>query len=74
MSKRLILAACLALPLAACATAVPQVEVTRFHVGNPARTGTVAVEEMPGNPDISLEFRTLLLTRNGSTTQSAKSV
>lgn len=58
MSKRLILAACLALPLAACATAVPQVEVTRFHVGNPARTGTVAVEEMPGNPDISLEFRT----------------
>lgn len=58
MSKRLILAACLALPLAACATAVPPVEVTRFHVGNPARTGTVAVEEMPGNPDISLEFRT----------------
>ncbi|MES2172895.1 MAG: hypothetical protein V4523_03000 [Pseudomonadota bacterium] len=62
MSKRLILAACLALPLsltlAACATAVPPVEVTRFHVNDPARTGTVAVEEMPGNPDISLEFRT----------------
>ena len=58
MSKRLILAACLALPLSACATAVPPVEVTRFHVNDPARTGTVAVEEMPGNPDISLEFRT----------------
>ena len=58
MSKRLILAACLALPLAACATAVPSVEVTRFHVGDPARSGTVAIEEMPGNPDISLEFRT----------------
>ncbi|KMS55816.1 MULTISPECIES: hypothetical protein [Sphingobium] len=58
MSKRLILAACLALPLSACATAVPPVEVTRFHVDNPARAGTIAVEEMPGNPDISLEFRT----------------
>lgn len=58
MSKRLILAACLALPLSACATAAPPVEVTRFHIDNPARTGTVAVEEMPGNPDISLEFRT----------------
>lgn len=58
MSKRLILAAFLALPLAACATAVPPVEVTRFHLGDPARTGTIAVEEMPGNQDISLEFRT----------------
>ncbi|MFC3442237.1 hypothetical protein ACFOKF_13760 [Sphingobium rhizovicinum] len=58
MSKRLILAAALALPLAACATAVPPVEVTRFHVENPARSGSIAVEEMPGNPDISLEFRT----------------
>lgn len=58
MSKRLLLAACLALPLSACATAVPPVEVTRFHVNDPARTGTIAVEEMPGNPDISLEFRT----------------
>ena len=58
MSKRLILVACLALPLSACATAAPRVEVTRFHVDNPARSGTVAVEEMPGNPDISLEFRT----------------
>jgi hypothetical protein len=37
---------------------VPPVEVTRFHVGDPARSGTVAVEEMPGNPDVSLEYRT----------------
>ncbi|NWK95325.1 hypothetical protein DM806_06535 [Sphingobium lactosutens] len=58
MSKRLILAASLALPLAACATAAPPVEVTRFHIDNPARSGSLAVEEMPGNPDVSLEFRT----------------
>ena len=58
MSKRLFLAVSLVLPLAACATAVPPVEVTRFHVGDPARSGTIAVEEMPGNPDVSLEFRT----------------
>lgn len=58
MSKRLILAASLALPLSACATAIPPVEVTRFHIGDPARSGTIAVEEMRGNPDISLEFRT----------------
>lgn len=65
MSKRQIPAAALAaiiLPLAAslsaCATAAPPVEVTRFHVADPARSGTVAVEEMPGNPDVSLEFRT----------------
>ncbi|OAN55437.1 hypothetical protein [Sphingobium sp. TCM1] len=58
MSKRLFLAVSLVSPLAACATAVPPVEVTRFHVGDPARSGTIAVEEMPGNPDVSLEFRT----------------
>lgn len=58
MSKRLIFTAILALPLAACATATPPVEVTRFHIDNPARTGTIMVEEMPGNPDVSLEFRT----------------
>lgn len=58
MSKRLVPAILLALPLAACATAVPPVEVTRFHVGDPARSGTIAVEELPGNPDVSLEFRT----------------
>ncbi|WP_145199632.1 hypothetical protein [Sphingobium sp. B2] len=58
MSKRLILAASLALSLSACATAIPPVEVTRFHIGNPARSGTIAVEEMRGNPDVSLEFRT----------------
>ncbi|KAA9017515.1 hypothetical protein [Sphingobium limneticum] len=58
MSKRLLFLAAIALPFGACATAAPRVEVTRFHMGNPARSGTVAVEEMPGNPDISLEFRT----------------
>ncbi|HUD93104.1 hypothetical protein [Sphingobium sp.] len=58
MSKRLFFAASLALPLSACATAAPPVEVTRFHIDNPARSGSLAVEEMPGNPDVSLEFRT----------------
>jgi hypothetical protein len=48
----------LALALSGCATAVPPVEVTRFHTGAPATTGTIAVEEMLGNPDVSLEFRT----------------
>jgi hypothetical protein len=58
MSTRLILALCLSLPLGACAAGTPPVEVTRFHAGNPARSGTIAVEEMPGNSDVSLEFRT----------------
>lgn len=58
MMKQMILPSFLALSLAGCATAVPPVEVTRFHVGNPARSGTVAVEEMPANPDAGLEFRT----------------
>ncbi|MEA3388334.1 hypothetical protein [Sphingobium sp. CCH11-B1] len=57
MTKPVLLSALLALPLAACTTTAP-VEVTRFHVADPARTGTVAIEEMPGNPDVSLEFRT----------------
>lgn len=49
---------CAALALSGCATAIPPVEVTRFHVDNPAATGTVAVREMPNNPDVGLEFRT----------------
>lgn len=58
MLKRILIPTCLALSLAGCATAVPPVEVTRFHIDNPAQSGTVAVEEMPGNPDVGLEFRT----------------
>ncbi len=58
MMKQILLPAALALSLSACATAVPPVEVTRFHVGDPARSGTIAVEEMPDNPDAGLEFRT----------------
>lgn len=58
MPNRLMCAAMLALPLAACAASTPPVEVTRFHVDSPVRSGTVAVEELPGNPDVSLEFRT----------------
>lgn len=58
MMRPLLLSTLLLASLAGCATAVPPVEVTRFHVGDPARSGTIAVEEMPGNPDVSLEFRT----------------
>ena len=58
MMKQMILPSFLAFSLAGCATAVPPVEVTRFHVGNPAQSGTMAVEEMPSNPDAGLEFRT----------------
>ena len=58
MMKRIVLSTLPALSLAACATAVPPVEVTRFHVGDPAHSGTIAVEEQPGNPDVGLEFRT----------------
>ena len=57
MLKQIILSSCLALSLAACAT-VPSVEVTRFHNGSPAQTGSIAVQEIPGNPDVGLEFRT----------------
>lgn len=57
MLKQIILSSCLALSLAACAT-VPSVEVTRFHNGSPARAGSIAVQEIPGNPDVGLEFRT----------------
>ncbi|WP_340264570.1 DUF4136 domain-containing protein [Sphingobium mellinum] len=58
MMKQFLLPSILLASLAGCATAVPPVEVTRFHVGDPARSGAIAVEEMPGNPDVSLEFRT----------------
>jgi hypothetical protein len=34
------------------------VEVTRFHTGAPASSGSIAVEEMEANPDVGLEFST----------------
>lgn len=46
------------LSLSACATAVPPVEVTRFHVDSIPRAGTVSVQQMANNDDLSLEFRT----------------
>jgi hypothetical protein len=60
MMKPLTIAAPLALAMAlsACATAVPPVEVTRFHADSPAARGTIAVEEMNDNPDVGLEFQT----------------
>lgn len=58
MFKPILAASALALSLSGCATAVAPVEVTRFHAANPPMSGTVSVEEMIGNPDISLEFRT----------------
>lgn len=58
MLKKIVFPSLLALSLSACATAVPPVEVTRFHIDNPVRSGSIAVEEMAGNPDVGLEFRT----------------
>jgi hypothetical protein len=58
MLKKSLFPSLLALSLSACATAVPSVEVTRFHIGNPAGSGTIVVEEIQGNPDVGLEFRT----------------
>ncbi|PZU58458.1 MAG: hypothetical protein DI547_09955 [Sphingobium sp.] len=56
MKKCLLVAIPMTMVLSACQTAVPPVEVTRFHAGTPVRTGTVSVEEMDGNPDVGLEF------------------
>lgn len=58
MMKHLFAAGAAALSLSACATSVPPAEVTRFHLGSPATSGTIAVEEQLGNPDAGLEFRT----------------
>lgn len=57
--KKTVLAAVPALfALSACAASIPPVEVTRFHADQPAASGTIAVEEMPDNPDVGLEFQT----------------
>lgn len=45
--------------LSGCATAIPPVEVTRFHAGPPVpSSGGIVVEEAQGNTDVSMEFRT----------------
>lgn len=44
--------------LAGCQTAVPPVEVTRFHIGDQTGRGTIAVEPLTLNDDISIEYRT----------------
>jgi hypothetical protein len=45
--------------LGGCATAIPPVEVTRFHAAPPVATsGTISIDEALGNPDVSMEFRT----------------
>lgn len=45
--------------LGGCATAVPPVEVTRFHAGDPVvSSGGILIEPMPGQQSDSIEFRT----------------
>lgn len=44
--------------LAGCATALPPVQVTRFHVPEAPRAETVAIEAAPGNDAGGIEFRT----------------
>ena len=46
------------LVLAGCATAVPPVEVTRFHIGDQAGRGSIAVEPLTLSDDTSIEYRT----------------
>lgn len=46
------------LALAGCATAIPPVEVTRFHMGDQTQRGTIAVEPLSFADDTSIEFRT----------------
>src|SRR3546814_12370437 len=42
------------LSLAACQTAIPPVEVTRFHIGDQTGRGTLAVETLSFDDDTSL--------------------
>ena len=78
MKSRVILASALLLIPAGCATAIPSAEVTRFHLDQTPMSGTVAVEEMLGNQDVSLEFKTYAaavgqeLQRIGFTEQAGK--
>jgi hypothetical protein len=60
MKLALGLAIVAATTLSACATTTTSgpVEVTRFHLGAPLETGTLAVEPMPGGGPPSLEFKT----------------
>ncbi len=47
------------LALSGCTTAVPSVEVTRFHApGAVPMSGGILVEPQPGPPDDSIEYRT----------------
>lgn len=43
--------------VAACQTAIPPVEVTRFHVPEEIGRGTISVEPAAYDDDVSLEFR-----------------
>lgn len=58
MMKPVFAAIPMVIALSACQTAIAPVEVTRFHAPNPVSSGTVAIEEMDGNPDVGLEFGT----------------
>ena len=55
---RTVLPAAALLALAACQTATPPVEVTRFHLGRPIERGTVTVEPTTGGDAQGLEFNT----------------
>ena len=57
MTRTLIFASLLALPLAACQTMAPPVEVTRFHTSHVPSRGTVSVAPMMG-VDAGPEFNT----------------
>lgn len=51
-----------ALALAACTTTPPAAEVTRFHLGQPIPSDSIAILPAPGMDGKSLEFRTYVAT------------
>lgn len=57
MTRTLALAVLMALPLTACQTMAPPIEVTRFHVPEAPMRGTVSIEPMQG-VDAGIEYRT----------------
>lgn len=78
MNKSALALGAVLVALSGCATAVPPVEVTRFHAASPATSGSIAIEEALDNPDAGLEFRTYAaavgqeLQRVGFTESDAK--
>ncbi len=55
LGRRLAMAS--ALLLSACATPMPGIDVTRFHLGQPIPADTIILQPPPGAPAFSLEYQ-----------------